>query len=336
MKPIFTITIDTESDDAWEKPETIKLSNLQDLIKFQFLCEKYRIVPTYLMTYEYVKCKKAVEFFKEKWDKGKCEIGMHLHVWSTPPFNEKTKVDMHWLKAYQFELPDELFYEKANNLREAIFIAFGKYPTSNRAGRWGIDQRTIDWLIEKKFLVDTTILPYKNFESSIGKFKPGLNFEKYNTNPFFWRSKKTNNFLLEIPVTVIKRKFMPLNILKLLIGVKVFKKNKFLSKLSNKIEDITIFRVSPFISKKKYSEIISYSVTNRKKVLNLMFHSSELTFKESPYTRNKENHKLVWDNINHIFKSVTNYGLISKGISECESLIKKNKDFKNVKSNYEI
>ena len=250
MKPIFTITIDTESDDAWAKPETIKLSNLKDLIKFQLLCEKHRIIPTYLMAYEYVKCEKAVKFFKEKWDKGKCEIGMHLHVWSTPPFNEKTKVDMHWLKAYQFELPDDLFYQKANNLREAIFNAFGKYPTSHRAGRWGIDQRTIDWLIDRNFLVDTTIVPFRSFESSIGKFKPGPSFEKFNTNPFFWRSKKTNNFLLEIPVTVIKRKFIIFDILKSFIGNEIFKKNKFLSKLSSKIEDVTIFRLSPFISKK--------------------------------------------------------------------------------------
>ena len=220
-------------------------------------------------------------------------------------------------------------------LREAIFNAFGKYPTSHRAGRWGIDQRTIDWLIKNNFLVDTTIVPYKSFESSIGKLKPGPSFEKYNTNPFVWRSAKTNKSLLEIPVTVIKRKFIILDILKSFIGDEIFKKNKFLSKLSSKIEDVTMFRLSPFISKKKYSKIIFHSVASKQKVLNLMFHSSELTFKESPCTRNKENHKLVWDNINHIFKSVIDYGLISKGISECECLIKTNQDFLNLKSNPE-
>ena len=63
-----------------------------------------------------------------------------------------------------------------------------------------------------------------------------------------------------------------------------------------------------------------------------MFHSSELTFKQSPCTRNKENHKLMWDNINHIFKSVLDYGLISKGVSECGCLIKTNMDFPKLKS----
>ena len=80
MKPIFTVTVDTESDDAWLKPETIRLTNFEDLVKFQKLCESFKVIPTYLMTYEYIKHKKAVEFFKEKWDLGKCEIGMHLHV----------------------------------------------------------------------------------------------------------------------------------------------------------------------------------------------------------------------------------------------------------------
>ena len=52
ISPIFVVTVDTESDDAWSKPEIIKLDNLKEIPRFQNLCEKYDILPTYLLSYE--------------------------------------------------------------------------------------------------------------------------------------------------------------------------------------------------------------------------------------------------------------------------------------------
>jgi len=60
----FVVTVDTESDDAWLNPDKIKLDNFEEIPRFQNLCEKYNIIPTYLLTYEYAVYKPAVEFFK--------------------------------------------------------------------------------------------------------------------------------------------------------------------------------------------------------------------------------------------------------------------------------
>ncbi|OGU32223.1 MAG: hypothetical protein A2057_04735 [Ignavibacteria bacterium GWA2_35_9] len=101
--PIFIVTVDTEFDDAWTKPETIKLDNVKEIPRSQVLCQKYNIIPTYLLTYECAVREEAVSVLKPISEAEKCEIGHHLHAWSTPPFqkeNIRRDIDLDWLHAY--------------------------------------------------------------------------------------------------------------------------------------------------------------------------------------------------------------------------------------------
>ncbi|MGB7566754.1 MAG: hypothetical protein WBM07_02770, partial [Chitinivibrionales bacterium] len=79
------ITVDTEEDNQWQS-NVSTTHNLECLPRFQELCEKSSLKPTYLCTYGVVES----EFFSStlvKWQSlGKAEIGAHLHSWSTPPF----------------------------------------------------------------------------------------------------------------------------------------------------------------------------------------------------------------------------------------------------------
>ena len=52
MNKYFIISIDTESDNAWEKSNEIKMDNFLELPRFQKLCESYGFKPTYLVNYE--------------------------------------------------------------------------------------------------------------------------------------------------------------------------------------------------------------------------------------------------------------------------------------------
>ena len=58
----FAVTVDTESDNAWTKPEKISLKNLMKFQNFK-VYEKFDIIPTYLLTYEYAIHKPAISFF---------------------------------------------------------------------------------------------------------------------------------------------------------------------------------------------------------------------------------------------------------------------------------
>ena len=57
----FLITIDTEGDDLWSKPREITAANAETLPRFQELCERYRLKPTYLVNWEMVQS----PFFRE-------------------------------------------------------------------------------------------------------------------------------------------------------------------------------------------------------------------------------------------------------------------------------
>ena len=130
---------------------------------------------------------------------GNAKIGHHLHVWSTPPFQNggKDGIDHQWIHAFQFQLPDSLFMEKAERLRSAIEASFGKSPTSHRAGRWGVDQRTVDWLVGAGFVVDTSIrtgFPLTKHEfgnRTIDSSREPVACTEYDMrkNPYLWTCK---------------------------------------------------------------------------------------------------------------------------------------------------
>ena len=178
----FVVTVDTEADDAWSRPDQLRLDNLKQLPRFQDLCDKFGIVPTYLLAYECAHRDEALSILKPLADSRRCEIGHHLHVWTCPPYQSTSGdgIDRDWILAHQFLLPDSLFVKKAERLRQEIETNFGRSPTSHRAGRWGIDQRTVDWLASAAFIVETSLRPTMRLPYSIGthastQYRPNRN-----------------------------------------------------------------------------------------------------------------------------------------------------------------
>ena len=310
--PIFVVTVDTESDDAWSNPETIKLDNIKEIPRFQELCEKYDIIPTYLVSYECASNEESVSILKPILDKNKCEIGHHLHVWSTPPFqkvNDSKNVDLEWIHAYQFELPNSLFEEKFESLFEMIYTNFGVYPSSHRAGRWGIDERTIEFLIKKKFKVDTSVVPLVSYINQKGKNISGPNFINKPTFPFYWHR------LLEIPVTVNN----PFNSVNLNFISNFSPKKKW---LVNKLEVGKMLRPNPSYPVIFYKKLIGKEIRLKKPIINLMLHSSELGKNCSPFSNNAENLRKMWFLLDEIFKTVKFYGLKSFSLTYSSEIIR--------------
>ena len=82
-------------------------------------------------------------------------------------YKPKKGVDIDLLHAFQYEIDDKLFQAKANTLYNKIYENF-KIKNISRAGRYGIDQRTINWLCSKNFITDTSIVPYNDYSKSKG------------------------------------------------------------------------------------------------------------------------------------------------------------------------
>ena len=132
----FLLTIDTEADNQWTHGCELTVKNIQAVPRFQDLCNKYKIKPTYLVTHEICNDDFSKEIFKEYINKGCAEIGAHLHSWTTPPFLDRAGYrfnDTH--HSFLSEFPVNLINEKVKNLTMQIEDSFGTKPLSFRSGR---------------------------------------------------------------------------------------------------------------------------------------------------------------------------------------------------------
>jgi len=324
---MFVMTVDVESDDAWRHPDKIALKNLSNIPAFQACCEVYGIVPTYLVTYECATRDEAVSVLKPIADAGKCEIGHHLHAWTTPPFEREDPpgIDSAWLQAYQYELPDSLFMEKAECLRREIEKTYGLSPISHRAGRWGIDQRSVDWLIRNGFVAESSVVPLLNWSQSVGKTTGGPSYYRSQFAPFAWRSslngEKQNSFLMEIPLSV----YVPHNFL-LKLCIKYLQTNmvmrhgvdRFYRKL---IGGSGMLRPDPHYKAGMLKKIVAFCLQRKMPVLNCMIHSSELAVACSPFTRNVEDCEHVWKTLEEVFRYVNHMGLSCVTLSQSAHML---------------
>ena len=86
--PLFMVGVDTEADDQWsfEGRKSLSVENARALPRLQALCDAYEVRPSYLVTHEMATREPARGILRELVASGRCEIGAHLHPWSSPPY----------------------------------------------------------------------------------------------------------------------------------------------------------------------------------------------------------------------------------------------------------
>ena len=167
----FIITIDTEFDNGWEWQygDKITTANSAYIPRFQSLCEKYGFIPTYLITYEFVKNKSFVDYIKPKQAAGKCEIGIHPHAWNIPPTYElEARRDVPPGYVFLKEYPEEIIFQKIKTLKDECIKQFDCVPVSHRAARWGMNQTYFEQLDKNGILYDCSVTPLMDWSNAKG------------------------------------------------------------------------------------------------------------------------------------------------------------------------
>lgn len=274
----FLITIDTEGDNlwSWHEGQKINIENAKYINRFQELCEKYSFCPTYLINYEMAKSDIVVDVLKEKAKCGKCEIGMHLHAWNSPPYYElENKYDG---QPYITEYPKAIIYQKHKFLKDYIEKRFEIKVESYRAGRWATNSDLFDILGELGIIADCSITPGINHSKNRGMSVSGGN--DYSNN--LLQPSKLDNGVIEIPMTTMK--------------VNWFKGNSLKRRIKNMILGEELWLRTAVCD---YDKLINIVKKCRKQdYLEFMIHSSELMPGGSPYFKNEdeiEKHYLVLD-----------------------------------------
>jgi hypothetical protein len=122
---------------------------------------------------------------------GKAEVGVQLHPWVNPPFEEE--VSEH--NSFAGNLPYELERAKFRRLRDTIEERFGTLPLVYRAGRYGIGPHTADVLRECGMAIDSSVRAKFNYSTG-----GGADFRRHPLYPYWLDSAHS---LLELPLTTV-------------------------------------------------------------------------------------------------------------------------------------
>lgn len=203
--PAFLISIDTEGDDIWSVPEEVTTENARYLPRFQSLCERHGLKPTWLTNYEMAESPVFGEFADDVLRRGAGEIGMHLHAWDSPPLTPGPSG-----QAYLPEYADGAMRDKVAFITALLEDRFATRITSHRAGRWGFDARYARILAEHGYRVDTSVTPHVSWAEHPGdpNGAGGPDFSAFPAMPYFLDldriDQEGSSALLEVPVSIVR------------------------------------------------------------------------------------------------------------------------------------
>jgi len=207
-KRAFLISIDTEGDNIWARPEKIFTQNASYLERFQGLCDRHGFKPTYLTNYEMALDHDFLNFGREVLKSKSAEIGMHLHAWDTPPLKSLSPKDW-YNQPYATEFPSELIHRKASYLTRLLEDRFQTVITSHRAGRWGFSASYARTLVELGYEVDCSVTPGVSWSNHIGHpgGSGGVDFRNFPAKAYRLDlqdiARPGGSTLVELPMTIV-------------------------------------------------------------------------------------------------------------------------------------
>jgi hypothetical protein len=190
----FILTVDTEEEFDWKAPLTRDghgTDHVARLAGFQQFCEGAGVAPIYLVDWPVATSPLAAEILGPALLEGKAEIGMQLHPWVNPPFDEEVNAG----NSFAGNLPRHLEAAKLDNLRGVIEDRFGVAPLLYRAGRYGAGPHTAELLTELGLALDSSVRSKFDYSAT-----GGVDFRRHPLAPY-WLDVGRN--LLELPLTTV-------------------------------------------------------------------------------------------------------------------------------------
>lgn len=188
------LTVDTEEEFDWDAPfqrDCYGLSHVAAIPRFQTFCETIGAHPVYLIDWPIATDPLAVEIIGDAVGRGTAEVGVQLHPWVNPPFDEAVNTR----NSFAGNLSPAIEAAKFTALRDQIENAFGAAPLIYRAGRYGLGEHTADLLKNAGIRIDTSVRSLFDYSADGGP--------DYSHHPLapYWVDR--GKCLLELPVTSV-------------------------------------------------------------------------------------------------------------------------------------
>ena len=302
------VTIDVEPDNVWANTQSKSLKNIDHLPRFHNLCMKYGVRPTYFVSWFVANDNHSSKIIEKLLRQGNCEIGIHPHLWETPPIAEKDNSDIAWVGP---DYTSEIIEAKLTSLTNLITDRFGA-PKSHRAGRWGLDIRQVKILTNLGICVDSSVIPGVNWSKT-----RILDYTKAPMYPYYIDKKDIckagDSDLLEVPCTIKP-------------GLRIFglENTRYLLAILKRLSLTNMWlRPSPHYSINNILRTCSWA-SKRLPHLNLMSHSSEFIAGGSPYWPKDTDVVKHFNLYRQVFTWWNSNGIVPKTLSEFASVYVKN------------
>lgn len=316
MKPAFLITIDTEGDNLWAMPRTITTRNTSYLGRFQSLCERYGLKPTYLTNWEMANDSDFVAFARASIARGTCEVGMHLHAWNSPPLVPLTADDFRH-QPYLIEYPAAQMRDKVRLITDFLEDKFDVKMKSHRAGRWALDETYAQLLIECGYTVDCSVTPCVSWMSIKGNpaGRGGTDYSQFPTGAYYVDPsdirRSGQSPLLEVPMTIRPAIDSPLARL----AVRLTNGSRLARKAVRRIWPSPLWLRPNGRNRMRMLNLVERVTASGEDYVEFMLHSSEFMPGGSPYFPTRRSIDTLYEDLEALFERV---GTLCEGMTLTE------------------
>lgn len=186
-----TVAVDAEEDFDWTRPlhgTPHSTECMRRIDELEPLFGAVGAVPTYLLTYPLLDDMEVVRLLRRQHERGLCELGVQLHSWVTPPFEDEGR----HASSFACNLPPELELRKAACLQAKFAERFGIAPRIYRSGRYGIGPALTRNLGALGVRVDVSLAPRSDFSA-----EGGPDLWDFDCRPFWFGGPEP---ILEVPL----------------------------------------------------------------------------------------------------------------------------------------
>lgn len=299
------LTVDTEEEFDWNAPfrrDGHGLSHLAAIPRFQRFCEGIGAHPVYLVDWPVVGDPRAVAIIGDAVRRGTAEVGIQLHPWVNPPFEEEVSAR----NSFAGNLPPALEAAKFGILRDAIEAAFGSVPLIYRAGRYGLGPQTASLLKSTGIRIDTSVRSLFDYRP-----KGGPDYSRHPAAPY-WADAEHE--LLELPVTSVHAGLLrQLGVGVQQVATRVPHGLGALSRLGL-LERIAL--TPEGVSAAEALRGVDIAVGSGLPVLVLSFHSPSLDPGHTPYTLNEREVERLYAWLEAVYARLDRHGVRSTTVAE--------------------
>ena len=302
--PVYMVFVDTEEEFDWTRPqarENTSTSHVPAIAEGQRRLADGGARPAYLVDWPITQDERAREVLGDLATTGKANVGLQLHPWVNPPFDEA----MHGFNSFAGNLPPALEERKITRLRDEVAAGFGVRPVCYRAGRYGVGPNTAATLERLRIGLDVSVRAGFSYRE-----QGGPDFRRHPARPY-WAGPQRQ--LLEVPLGVGHLGLLGRRAPRALTGLREGRRRGLLARTGL----LARVPLTPEgTTAREAVSAIDRLVAARTPVLSFSFHSPSLEPGHTPYVRDRTDLARFWRWWDAVFERLARHGVRGASVGE--------------------